>query len=280
MYKDQNSKKLTEDWINSIKSKNYAQSTLAKLILKISPDIRQSLKGSSAAAKARELIREFSNTNEVSNKENVVWDDRLLVPKGTIIDTQPEYKGSSRIKDPNYAKYEIGDVISDTNVNITHLSISNVKKTSQEYGINDLNSNLKTYRWEVENPTEDIIKKIGKKPNFKILLGNAIGSMLPIKAGMNDTSSYLLKSPTSNCQLCLINNAASFINNIKANDLIKAFKQISQLAGKKLILMDVRSSWLNSLRNILPVSSFTLEQEYKSTNGSKMAIIIINTSNF
>lgn len=85
------------------------------------------------------------------------------------------------------------------------------------------------------------------------------------------------QSPTNNCQLASIasfNNTVDYVNSPES--LIHVLKCFSQLASKRIMLVDLNYNQAQKLRRLLAdTKMIILDNPYTSTNGSKMTIFLI-----
>ena len=86
---------------------------------------------------------------------------------------------------------------------------------------------------------------------------------------------------TDNCQLCVIGSACSIITNkgITKDEKKQMFRLLTQRWNRSLLLMDIRSEVAQIAREIFSnPGSIVMDSPYKSTNGSNMVIMIVNTN--
>ncbi len=283
MYKSDEHRRLTEDFVKSMKDRKYAESTISRKILDLrgvntGKMVYESLKGSSAAEKARLLLRDISATSTQSTT-TLQWDDRLVVPIGTIVHTQPNGNNA----DKGYGKYEITKVLNNNDLEIIHLAANNPNRGTIVFNISQMNDYLKSFRWEIVDPTPESTKRIGKKPALKVVVNTGRSSSqnsAPYDIyleNLKTNAGYIYAGPTSNCQLALIGSASALISRLKGKDLILAIKNSVSAVGKRTVLMDIKTQYAKTLEATLPADSFLLNERYKSTNGSDMSIVLINT---
>jgi len=284
MYKSEQHRLDTERFVNSMKSLNYAESTLARKILAAPGRIQESLKGSSGAEKARILRREFyalpTATTSEQPKEDIIWDKRVVVPLGTVVNGSPTIGDE---KKDNGSWYIVDSVINDSNLNLVHTVDKSKRKIS--YGIARLNEDLRNFRWGVVNPTPENTKLIGKKPIPTVIVDQNKPmrdySPFPItEKPSNIGLGWFHKSPTGNCQLSMIGNAASMLSRLSGDALKKGILTAAAASGKRLILMDIKNQLVSKLTAALPKAAFTINAPYTSTNGSSMCIVLLNTTKF
>lgn len=80
--------------------------------------------------------------------------------------------------------------------------------------------------------------------------------------------------PTANCQLGSI---CPFVNLLKVStDLIGQLKELGQI--KRLWLIDINRGYLSKTLSIIPAKAIVMQNNYTSSNGSEMTIMIINVS--
>jgi hypothetical protein len=83
----------------------------------------------------------------------------------------------------------------------------------------------------------------------------------------------IIASPTGNCQLCSVRYFEQIL--INSSDIKKQLLEIGEI--KKLILIDIYSSLKDKLKLSIDKNAIILEEDYISSNNSKMSILIINT---
>ena len=84
------------------------------------------------------------------------------------------------------------------------------------------------------------------------------------------------QAPTNNCQLLSLASFANILSQYKEKyEIQHILKCVSQRVCKRLILVDVRKTYVEKLEKLLDEKQITLKQEYKSSNSSDMCIFII-----
>ena len=90
--------------------------------------------------------------------------------------------------------------------------------------------------------------------------------------------------PTHNCQICSmasIEHLLNFLSHISSNVLNKLFEQLlTNLVGKRLILIDIRQSYISHLERILTkITKYKIEiytrTGFVSTNNSLRSLILL-----
>jgi hypothetical protein len=94
--------------------------------------------------------------------------------------------------------------------------------------------------------------------------------------GGNNLCVHASSNPTGNCQVGIIAMAGyifSYYDNAK-----ELLKQIyTYVPRKNLMMFDVRSEYLPHIKKLIDQKYILLESLYKSTNGSSMCIMLIET---
>lgn len=83
--------------------------------------------------------------------------------------------------------------------------------------------------------------------------------------------------PTNNCQLASVASFNNTVDNVSSTEaLVHVLKCFSQLASKRIMLVDLNYNQAQKLRRLLAdTKMIILDSPYTSTNGSKMTIFLI-----
>lgn len=205
----------------------------------------------------------------------------LCVPIGTIIRTSPLGSGGSL--------YRITKITSPNS--LTLQPCTNQGKDSgrsTEYSIKSLNSELLKRRWTLLNETPEFLKYLKNYSN--VVLAKDIKRFDAQKTDGDRTlghASYMLDldggyripfTPgfTGNCQLTVIGSMNALLAG--TTDLPKQLKEIHKVAGRQLLLCDVRHELVAKIEEKLPKDWIHQKTPYKSSNKSDMVLMLINIS--
>lgn len=83
-------------------------------------------------------------------------------------------------------------------------------------------------------------------------------------------------SPFYNCQNFTIAGFNSVLTNLKNKDILQLCLELSRQSYRKLLLIDVHTSYSTQIHEIFEGFSFIIDQQYVSTNDSGMHLFYIN----
>lgn len=123
------------------------------------------------------------------------------------------------------------------------------------------------------------------QPVIPVVPSNVIkySDMIPINFGtfqqhhkinMGGNDVFLHSYPTANCQLGSICPFRPLLKH--STDLIGQLKELRLI--KRLWLIDINRGYLSKTLNIIPAKAIVMQNNYTSSNGSEMTIMIINVS--
>lgn len=144
----------------------------------------------------------------------------------------------------------------------------------------DANGNLKpktvTVVAEVEKPKLTLPVVVRSGQSLQISVRNpGTSNFYPVNGGT------LYATPTNNCQLASVasfNGTLSMVNSQEG--LIHVLKCFSQCAGKRILLLDLKTGERDKLKRLLQGTNMIIaETPYTSTNGSSMTIFLIKVWN-
>lgn len=111
--------------------------------------------------------------------------------------------------------------------------------------------------------------------------GNKVYRIKPKNAG--GCYFEIIQEPLGNCQVCTISWMVYFmLGSENASDFANNLKLVYELTAKKLVLIDLVSTQLNRLEELIKESNGHLDgiinfkQSYTSTNYSHMTLVQIN----
>lgn len=92
---------------------------------------------------------------------------------------------------------------------------------------------------------------------------------------------YHVCSPSENCQLSSYRSFNAFLSKgPTTSDVFELFKIVHNRELKPLLLIDVNQGYLDKIKTHVPKDEIVMESKYTSSNGSFMAIVIINVKKF
>ena len=271
----------SENYANHLKtSANGRYRNLEVLITNISRlpergDIYRGLEGRGIRKKAENLIARWNREDSL----NTVNTD--IVP--LVAKVEEEYKFENGLEVPvgttfkiGSAIYKVGDFKTVNNViNISLRCGSLFKSLAGWYTVAVMNQSILTRSWQIEDVK---IREIPRVKKFLDSYTNVIKSEAfksSSQTAYNGAGINLNPGVTGNCQLTTICQAQNLINN--SSDIPLQFKEIAKKAGRRIVLMDIKQIYVKKLKDNIKEGSILLSENYKSTNGSSMHIILIDT---
>ncbi len=91
---------------------------------------------------------------------------------------------------------------------------------------------------------------------------------------------HLYRSPTSNCQFSSISGIQHLLS--RTEDTRSIFKEIFKATSKRLVLIDINTGdnyegkYERKIEEVFKEDRIVFKQPYKSTNGSKMTMYLLN----
>jgi hypothetical protein len=105
--------------------------------------------------------------------------------------------------------------------------------------------------------------------------GQMLVSVITHNGGYSRKMSVIVNA-TSNCQLMVANLGYNLIENLDKYQIRESLMRIRKyFCSKKILLFDLRIAFADKLTSSLPPSAIISRQDYVSTNGSNMSIVLV-----
>jgi hypothetical protein len=85
-------------------------------------------------------------------------------------------------------------------------------------------------------------------------------------------------NPTDNCQLASANSIGPSIKSLNKYHLRDLFINLKQHISKRILLLDLNRQFVQHLLDCIPESAVLVKNDYTSTNGHSMTILLIRLS--
>lgn len=270
-YKDE-----AENWLKIFKENNYAESTLAKKLAKLDPNVTKEFKGTTLKQKASIISKSLNLTSEEIKKVEEVKDDKIIpncpIPIGTEVMIPNSYYNEKLYKLCGSRK--ISSRESYTGKDEIYLTFKNKNYYKWECHLSTLIDNFKNGNLRLHNPPKELetfknsISNVCKKPDFTHNAG--IWTLKNPKY----LNFQVYPQPTNNCQLACVASMDTLIR--RSSDFVQQLREIYNLTSKRILLCDISQSLKSNLYELINKDAIITETDYISTNNSKMCIILIN----
>ncbi len=255
----------TIQWVEKLREEKHTLKKLTELIDDASYEIYLDLKGDTLAEKAKILFKDFKDNPKSTLKQSFYEGLKIPIPTGMRAGISGDFT------------YIIKD-IDEKAKTVAMGSKNNPNGYMSRYTYKQLNESFESGAWELENPTQEALKRLFEVPE----------DIVPFRDFKADKSTiipqYNVSHPkfnfqintgiTGNCQLCIVGNAQSMVNgctNIKAQ-----LKEVYKCTRKRIVLFDLKDSYIDKFNTLIEKKHIISHTKYVSTNSSNMNIILIN----
>lgn len=242
-------------------------------------DIYRGLEGRGIRKKAENLIARWNREDSINPdivplvaevEEEYKFENGMEVPVGIIISSN-----GTKYKLESFRKESRGDF------EICLMGGINFKSPVAYYNIPLINQQIQRRAFIIE---DEKIREIPRVKKFLESYTNVTKSE-EFKSYQRGVFNVIIKNggsfsfdagSTGNCQLTTLYNAQSLIN--YSSNIPLQLKEVAKRAGRRIVLMDIKEIYTKKLKDSINKNSILLSDSYRSTNGSKMHIILIDTS--